>query len=345
MLDEEIRRSMAPMRQLLQARDLMKSYSVGFHGEELLGRFDQSRQLREMIDQTSLLRQGHEMLGSEFVASSARRRMEQLSSKGMLASGDEALRRLLTTDLVGQATKELERSLMAVAGQQAWLGLLRGESIGGTSALDIAKQIQLTNPTFAAMEAAKKSLDSLLGSLKDIDFSTFEPDEDNEQEAKEAALSITQAANTEPTLQAWANNAVAAIQAEPNPAVQLMLWVMVRKVLDWLIAGAIGAVMGYYAPAVLGQSPQAATKTVKEIARETVGDPELLQEYRYVSSKMLIVRQNPKARSPEIGRLTFGQAVKLIKKDKDFALILWTDRESEGELQGWVFARHLRRFN
>ena len=50
--------------------------------------------------------------------------------------------------------------------------------------------------------------------------------------------------------------------------------------------------MGHYSPAVLGEPPQAAKKAVKEIAREVAGAPFLLGDYRYVSAKVLVVRQN-----------------------------------------------------
>jgi hypothetical protein len=59
--------------------------------------------------------------------------------------------------------------------------------------------------------------------------------------------------------------------------------------------------------------------------RGAIGSPELLMEYRYVSAKVLIVRQNPKARFPELARLAFGKPVKLLKKERDFALIIWSD--------------------
>ena len=44
-------------------------------------------------------------------------------------------------------------------------------------------------------------------------------------------------------------------------------------------------------------------------------------------------------------RLSFGKAVKLMKKERDFALVAWTDKESGAEIQGWVFARYLGKFN
>lgn len=60
---------------------------------------------------------------------------------------------------------------------------------------------------------------------------------------------------------------------------------------------------------------------------------------------MLIVRQNPRALSPEVGRLTLGKPVKLVKRDKDFVLVLWTDKESGAEIHGWVLSRYLGKYN
>jgi Bacterial SH3 domain len=96
---------------------------------------------------------------------------------------------------------------------------------------------------------------------------------------------------------------------------------------------------------VLGESPQAAKKSIQDNTQAAVGSVEILAEFRYVSAKTLSVRQNPKARSPEVSRLSFGMAVRLLKKDKDFALVIWTDKESGVEIQGWVFSRYLGKFN
>ena len=103
--------------------------------------------------------------------------------------------------------------------------------------------------------------------------------------------------------------------------------------------------MSHYTPMVLGESPQAAKKNVQENARFAVGSLELLDEYRFVSTTVLIVRQNPGALSPEIGRLSFSKPVRLLKRDKAFALVLWSDKDSGAEIQGWVFARYLEKFN
>ncbi|MDP3811625.1 MAG: SH3 domain-containing protein [Hydrogenophaga sp.] len=65
---------------------------------------------------------------------------------------------------------------------------------------------------------------------------------------------------------------------------------------------------------------------------------------RIVSSKVLVVRLNPGAKSPELGRLHYGAAVELVEKSGHFALIKWRHGESKVELQGWVFARYLSKF-
>ena len=255
------------------------------------------------------------------------------------------MRRAAGLDSINDIAKHYARNLKPISVHQEMLEKLRRQAFGGLSAVDFARQLEEANPAIRAMEEAKKSLDHFWPTFREIDFSQFEASEIDEQETKQAAESITQVAAEQESFQEAVASIVLAIQAQQNPTVQLVLWLFFRKVMDWLIAGAIGAAMGHYAPVVLGESPQAAKKAVQENARTVVGSPQLLVEYRYVSAKVLIVRQNPRARSPEVGRLSFGKAVKLLKKEKDFALVLWTDKESGAEIQGWVFSRHLGKFN
>lgn len=178
-----------------------------------------------------------------------------------------------------------------------------------------------------------------------IDLSQFEISEEEERETKQVTETVTQAASQQESLQAVIEIIVNEIFTQQKPTVQFLLWLYFSKLIELLISGAIAAAMAHYAPSVLSESPQAAKKEVQEKARAAVGSPELLMEYRYVSTKVLIVRQNPRASSPEIGRLSFGKPVKLQKKEKDFALVLWTDEESGAEIQGWVFSRYLGKFN
>lgn len=344
-LCEDMQRQLAPIRQIQEAQDLVRRYSPEYQARELLKQFEPERQLREMLKRTAIPKQVQEMLNGTTIAAQSQQMLEQYFPKTPQAQHAETLRWVAVLDSVSEEAKAYKKYLEPVTAQQEWLGKLQRQAMGGLSAQDFARQIELASPAFAAMDAAKKSLDTLWGSFRDIDFSTYEADEKATNEAEEVVRSITQVASGEPTLKDAVDQIIAAIQAQQNPTVQLMLFLFFRKVLDWLIAGAIGAAMGYYAPQMLDKSPQATSKAVKEIARDAVGVPDLLVEYRYITAKVLIVRQNPRALSPEVGRLTLRNVVKLVKKDKDFTLVLWTDKESGAEIQGWVFSRYLGNFN
>jgi hypothetical protein len=359
-LSEDIQRQLAPLRQIQEMQALVKRYSPEFQMRELLQQFEPHREMQEMLARTAIPQHIRDIIDGTSIASQALRMAEQYLPRttfSNLGTDNDAIRRAAGITLdnealwratgpnpVSAAAKQYEEYLKPIAQQQEWLEKLQRQAFEGFSATDFARQLEQANPVFRAVAEAKNSLDRLWPNFRDIDFSQFEADEDDEQEAKKAVVSITGAAVEQPTFQEAIDRIVSAIQAQQKPTVQLMLWLFFCKVVDWMISGAIGAAMGHYTPAVLGESPQAAKKSVQEAARVAVGSPELLTDYRYVSAKVLIVRQNAKALSPEIARLTFGKSVKLLKKEKDFALVLWTDKESGAEVQGWVFARYLGRF-
>jgi hypothetical protein len=344
-LREDMQRQLAPLRQIQEMQDSVRRYSPEYQVHELLKQIEPERQLREMLERTAIPKQIQKMLDGTSIAAQMERTLEQYFPKNLQAQHAEILRRSAGLDLVTEGHKAYENYLEPMTVQQEWLEKLRFQALGGLSVQDFARQFEHANPAFAAMEAAKKSLDMLWVSFRNIDFSAYEADEEATKEAELATQSITQAASGELTLKEAVDQIIAAIQGQQKPAVQLMLFLFFRKVLDWLIGGTIGVVIGHYTPQVLGENQQAASKAVKQIVREAVGAPDLLVEYRYISAKVLIVRQNPRARSQEVGRLTFGKIVRLVKKDKDFTLVLWTDKESGAEIQGWVFSRYLGNFN
>jgi len=344
MLQEQFERQMAPFRRLQEMQDLLRRYSPAHQMPELLRQLETQSRIRELLELPSMSKQMQDMLDSTSITSQAQKLMEQYFPKNPLGMSDEAWRNATAINSLIQGARQYDEYLKRMSHQHEWLEKLQRQAFGGRSAQDFARQFEEISPAFRAMQEAKKSLDRLWPTFQEFDFSQFESSEEDEQEAERAAQTITQAAAKQQFFEDAVKQIVAAIQAQRRPAVQLVLWLFFRKLMDWLIAGAIGAVMGHYAPAVLGDSPQAAKKAVLDTARVAVGSPELLVDYRYVSAKVLVVRQNPKARSPEVGRLAFGKAVKLLKKEKDFALVLWTDTESGAEIQGWVFARYLGRF-
>lgn len=326
----------------------IKQFEVSFELQDHLRQFDQYRKIHEVLELQTVAYPMQEMLdrfNSLSVASNAQKLMEQYFPKYHLGVSEEAWPGAMQMKAINDAAKQYAEYLKPISQQQEWLEL-QLQAFAGIPDLDFVRELNAVAPSLSVINAVRTSLDRLWPAFQSMDFSQyFDVSEDDKQELERAAQVITHAAAEQQSIQDAVQEIVAAIHAQQKPTVQLMLWLFFLKVMDWLIAGAIGAVMGHYTPAVLGESPQEAKKVVQDMARLAVGAPELLLEYRYVSATVLLVRQNPKARSPEIGRLKFGKAVKLLKKDKDFALIHWADQESGAELQGWVFARYLGRFN
>ena len=316
------------------------------------------RQTQRMLESLLLPRSIKDFLGASISTTEAKLLLEQYAPKEYVArlglnneifqratglvNNKEAMLKAAGLDSNSKITKYYEQHKRPSYKEEEFLEILRRQAFGGISAVDFARELQEANPAFRAIEAAKKSLDELWPNFRDIDFSQFELSEEDEHETKQAAETITQKAIQQESLQAVVEFIVLAIQAEQKPTVQLMLWLSFKKLMDWLIAGLIGAAISHCVPL---DSPQAAKKAVLADARAKVGSPQLLEEYRYISAKLLIVRQNPRASSPEIGRLSFGKAVKLQSKNKDFALVLWTDEKDGAEIKGWVFSRYLGKFN
>lgn len=344
-LQEDMQRYLAPLRQWEDMQDLIRKASPGYQMKELLKQYEPNWQLREIAGQLTMSRHLQEILGSSSVGAQAQRMLEKYLPKKPLGWDEDALRKAASLDSISGAVTAYERYLKPVTEHQKWIERLQRQALGGLSMQDFARQLDQANPALSAIEAAKRSLDNMLGTFRDIDFSGLEFDEKDEHEAEQVVQAISQAVTAEPALQAAVDQFIEAIQELRNPVVQLMLWSFFKKIIDWIIGGIISALISQHMPQTASQSPQEATKSIKEVARVAGASPNFLAEYRFVSTKFLIIRQNPKARAPELGRLSFGKSVKLVKKNKDFALVLWTDKESGAEIQGWVFARYLQSFD
>lgn len=69
-----------------------------------------------------------------------------------------------------------------------------------------------------------------------------------------------------------------------------------------------------------------------------------LDNCRFVTAKKLVVRVSANARSKMLYSMKFGVVIKLLSKDKDWSLIEYRDDDSNTIEQGWVFSRHLAKF-
>ncbi len=69
-----------------------------------------------------------------------------------------------------------------------------------------------------------------------------------------------------------------------------------------------------------------------------------LDSCRFVTAKKLVVRTSANSRSKMLYSIKFGVVVKLLSKDKDWSLIEYRDDDLNTIEQGWVFSRHLAKF-
>jgi hypothetical protein len=349
-MHEQIERQMRPLHQIEDIQNLAKRHTSNYQVQELLRQF-------EPLYSSAATKHFQDILGGASFATLKRGLIEEQSLKDALAArglDSKTIRQttvlnksmMLTTDLDLRIdlVKQYDSYLKPISQHQELLEHLDRQSFGGVMARDLVRQLVGSNSAFSAIEEARKSLDRLLPTFLELELKGFEPSADDDHEVKVAAKVIIRTSAEQESIQKAFDCIVTAIEAQQKPTVQLMLFWFFRKLLDWLIAGAIGAAMGYYAPGVLGDSPQAAKKAIHESARVAVGSLEILADYRYVSIKVLIVRRNPCARSSEVGNLPFGRVVKLLKKEKDFSLVIWTDKDTDTEIQGWVFSRYLGKF-
>ncbi|RTZ48042.1 SH3 domain-containing protein [Candidimonas sp. SYP-B2681] len=254
-------------------------------------------------------------------------------------------RKALGIESFEKFAKAHEETFQPLKQHREWLEKLHNPSLRAFSLQDYARQLERGNPALREIAAAKKSFDSLWKTFTNVDFSAVELLEEDEEEAERAAQAITGIASTQLTFFAAVTQITHAIQSQQNPTVQLMLYFFFDRILDWIGSALVAALINQQLPPPTPpQSPQKGTKNIKPFARAAIEVPELLNEYRFVSAKVLNVRQNPRGTSPQIARLYFGNPVRIIKKDGDFILVRWTDKESDVEIQGWVFARYLERF-
>lgn len=337
-MQEMLEHQMRPLRQFQELQDQAKRALPDYVLKGVPRTLGSLQEIEKILERSGVTSNLQDIIDRASIGKQAQLKVEQYLPKVGFATIGLNRGSIWSNAGLDSFSKLVEES---VAERQVFLDKLRLQ----TGIFNTTPHFAEVSPTLRAIEEARKSLDRLIPSLSTIDFSVFESNERAAQETKQAAHVITQAATEQESFQKAIECIVHAIQAQQKPSVQLMLWLFFRKIMDWLIAAAIGAAMSHYSAAVLGESPQAAKKAVQEEARAAVGSPQLLLDYRFVSAQVLIVRQNPRARSPEIGRLHFGRMVKLLEWKKDFSLVQWTDPKSGVEMQGWVFSRYLNKFN
>jgi len=86
-------------------------------------------------------------------------------------------------------------------------------------------------------------------------------------------------------------------------------------------------------------------KQFKNEIRQIEMDGEFYNSYRFVSAKILTVRSKNWTKSRCVGKLYFGNLVRVIQKKKNWALIEYRDKEGNIIVKGWVFTRYIKRLD
>jgi len=318
-IQEELDRQMRPFREIQKLHDQLDPFRQMRDIQNQLARYSPEQQMRDMLKPFA---------------------------------SERLLRDMLIPDTARSHVQSMIDALPKVSAHDKLLEQMQRQALGGLTMTDFARQIEQANPAFSAMEAARKSIDGILGTFRDLDLKTYPGkfDDASFQEAEDQFESISQAAAVHTDFQAAAEGIATAVAAQPNPIVRFFLWVHFRTLLNHIYGGIVGtaitmAVTSCMSNGDASKSPQEATKNIKEAARAVVTVSDMLQDQRYISGKVVVVRMNPRAKSPELGNLKFGNVVRVIKKDKNFTLVRWADKASGAEIQGWVFSRYLGKFN
>lgn len=342
---EKMYEQLRPYNQLQDIQAQMKRYSPEQQLRDLFRPFASDRLIRDMLDPGSATKQQVQRMTEAYFPKTA-------AAFRPLGPDADTFRKALGLDDASRlASKMLQDALPKISAHERLLEQMQRQMLGGLSAADFARQLEQANPVFSAIEAARKSIDSIFGTLRDVDLSAFrETGDENLREAEHQVENISQAAVDQADLRAAAEQIATAVAAQPNPLVRLLLWVHFRTLLNHIYGGVVSTVIAVAVTSCMNRmdaskTTREAAKDIKEAARAVVTVPDMLADQRYISAKVVAVRKNPRAKSPEIARLRFGSVVRVIKKEKAFTLVVWADKESGAEIQGWVNSRYLGKFN
>ena len=350
-LQEDLARQLKPFRDIHKSFDQLNGYNHLKDIEAQLRRHSPDQQLRDMLKSSGGAPLIQQMMEQETATKQVKRLTDsyfpKTSAIGPFGSDTDAFKRAL--GLNGSFTaKMVEDVIPKASSYERLLEQMQRQALGGIVIADYSRSFEQAYPALSAIEAARKSFDNIFATFRDIDFSQMGESEEDLREAEGQVENIAQAAAEHKDFHAATELISKAVAAHPTPFVRLFLWVHFRTLLNHIYAGVVSTVISVAVTtcmtAVPAQSPQEATKKVKEAAKAAVSAPELLADQRFISGKVVSVRMNPRANSPELARLKFGNVVRVVTNERDFALVVWADKDAGVEIQGWVFSRYLEKF-
>lgn len=93
-----------------------------------------------------------------------------------------------------------------------------------------------------------------------------------------------------------------------------------------------------------GPPRSAVIRTVQRAVSQMAVPREVVRDYRFVTADCLNVREQGSMDSRVIGRLHFGDVIRVVDKRRHWTLVEWTDGEGQVRVRGWVFTRYIAKF-
>jgi hypothetical protein len=203
----------------------------------------------------------------------------------------------------------------------------------------------------AEFDSMRRAVESMSSLTRTFEGSVWENLSDDAEEQHNAGEIITQAisevqALPHPTLADLVESAVDAYMRSTNMQARSWFEKYGFPLLIAFITVVLAPITSVYVTKALAEQTTTPTteKEVRQGALEAGLNAATLAEYRFVSGQALAVRTTRRSNARAIATLKFGQPVRLLKKEGDWSLVEWTDKENDASIQGWVLSRYLRKF-
>ncbi|EOA5469290.1 SH3 domain-containing protein [Vibrio cholerae] len=155
---------------------------------------------------------------------------------------------------------------------------------------------------------------------------------------------VSSANSESDNLESLLNNILLEIRALKEPKLQQLVVSYIFPLILTMLTILLAPIADYHIKAYLQSDKRLRNKVVNQQVVSSVPDREILSTLRYVSADTLNVRSKPSVKSAILGYFHYGYVVHIIRKEKNWSLVEWTDQESGLKVTGWVNTRYLKRF-
>ncbi|SDG70309.1 SH3 domain-containing protein [Janthinobacterium sp. YR213] len=120
---------------------------------------------------------------------------------------------------------------------------------------------------------------------------------------------------------------------------------LIFPILPGVTSGIMGNLLTPYVTLHLNNAKDASQREKIKIIKK-ISFPELaieLKDYRFITKKVLLIRETPSSTSAIVGHLKFGQVIGVLSKDRDWTKVIYEYGDGT-TITGWVFTRYTEKF-